>query len=109
MKKLAIDGQFRSEHVIYLHHVFAKVENIAQRRYESEWISSGDQIRLRQFGEDILDVRCGDRINRAGWDTRAISSAATGHPIIVCPLRAHHVIELSVSHPGIKCCGCRRI
>src|ERR1700674_2815838 len=83
MKELAIDGEFRAEHVIDLHHVFAKIENISQRRYESEWISGRDQVRVRQFGEDILDVCRGDRVDGTGRDACSVGCARTGGPITI--------------------------
>src|SRR6267378_5598622 len=83
VKELTVDSQLWAEDVIDLHHILAEVENIAQRPCVSEGIVCGDQIWRREFGEDVLDVSCGNGISGASWDAGAVGLAGAGSAIAV--------------------------
>src|SRR5258708_35306814 len=102
MQNLAVDAQLGTEHVIYLHHVFAEVEGVGQVRQESEGIGGANQIRRREFGKEVFDVGSRDRIDRSSRNTRAVSLTSTRSTVAICPLRADHVVELPDGHPGIR-------
>src|SRR5206468_8333683 len=55
MQELAIDAELGSENVIYLHHVFAEIKNVAQGRDEPKRVGGSDEIGRGKFGKDIGD------------------------------------------------------
>ncbi len=86
--------------MIDFHHVFAEIKNVVESGDVAEGIAGGWRVGSGEFGEEVLDVGGGDRINVG--DGGAVCGARAGRAVAVGPLCTDDMIELAVGHARVR-------